>query len=80
MLYQSLKKGDVAFVIFYGTCISVELCSIVLAKFFKIGIYKEESEHPTVRFRGGNKLFVSLQKWFYINKIYKYYLRYKIAK
>ena len=73
LLYKTIKKGEVKFVIFYGNCISVELLSILLSKFFKIGIYKEESEHPTIYFRDRNIFLYALKKWFFINKVYGYY-------
>lgn len=61
------------FIIFIGYCISVELFFILLCKFFKIKIYKEESENPAIFFYGKTILFSSLKKWFIFNKIYKYY-------
>lgn len=73
LLYKTLKNEEVLFIIFYGNCISVELFSILLSKFFKIKIYKEEGEHPEIYFPGKTNLFNSLKKWFFINKIYNYY-------
>lgn len=72
-LYQILKKSEVSFIIFYGNSVSVELSSIIISKFFKIKIYKEESENPEIYFQSETNFIQSLKKWFVINKLYKFY-------
>jgi glycosyltransferase involved in cell wall biosynthesis len=73
LLFEAMKKREVFFVIFYGNCLSVEFSAILLSRLFKIGIYKEESEHPRVYFKGNNNNLYSLTKWFFINKMYRSY-------
>lgn len=73
LFYQILKKGEVSFIIFYGNCVSVELSSIIISKFFKIKIYKEESENPEIYFQIETNFLQFLKKWFVINKLYKFY-------
>jgi len=72
-LYKTIKKGEISFIIFYGNDVFVELFSILISKFFKIRIYKEESENPEVYFQGRTYFFNLLNKWFVVNKLYKFY-------
>ncbi|NOU18352.1 MAG: glycosyltransferase [Bacteroidales bacterium] len=72
LLYKTLKKGEIFFIIFYGNSVVVELSSILISRRFNIKIYKEESENPEIYFRGVN-IFNSFKKWFVINKLYGYY-------
>ena len=73
LLFKTLQKREISFIIFYGNNISVELFSIFLSRCFRIRIYKEESEHPSIYFSRRNILLSLLNKWIYINKIYRYY-------
>ncbi len=73
LLYKTIKMGEILFIIFYGNCISVELFSILISRGFNIRIYKEESEHPAIYFRDSNNPLYLFKKWFYINKMYRYY-------
>jgi glycosyltransferase involved in cell wall biosynthesis len=68
-----LKSKDTAFVIFYGNSVFTELASIFLTKFFRKRIFKEESENPAIYFARGKTLLTQLQKWFVINKLFRYY-------
>lgn len=72
-LYQILKKSEVSFIIFYGNSVLVELSSIIISRFFKKKIYKEESENPEIYFQSETNFLQSLKKWFVINKLYKFY-------
>ncbi len=73
LLHKKLKRNELRFLIFYGNNILFELISIVLSKYLNVKIYKEESEHPEIYFFGKNRFLNIIRKWFFINKLYKYY-------
>jgi glycosyltransferase involved in cell wall biosynthesis len=71
---MSLIRGKkVAFVIFYGNSVFTELVSILITRLFHVKILKEESENPNVYFAERKSVIALLQKWFFINKLYRLY-------
>lgn len=68
-----LSKKEIEFAIFYGKKYYAELSFIFIFWLFRKKIYKEESEHPHVYFRGGTSVLNKIFKWLYVNKLYRYY-------
>lgn len=68
-----LQKKEVSFSIFYGTNIYNEILFLSISRLFGNKIYKEESENPNVYFRDYRSIHNKIIKWFYLNKLYRYY-------